>query len=148
MKQKEVNEKLLESIMADESSKVFIKSMNKVVKIKWIRRGCLRKISSILNCVKEGEYEDTVTSRCAAAYILNDSPIKMKLFHWALWRILWRKCSDEELQIICEEAKKKVQVKKYYEIMILQTGLKDTLQQMTREEVKVMLRERQSAQQG
>lgn len=133
---------VLESLKADTSTKIPMKYRKKIVGISWIRRGTIRKITAIQNSEKKGDYEDTVTTRIAAAYILN-SYWKIRLFHWALWRMMWDKYSDEELLAICEVCKKKVQVKPYCEIMILQTGLKDTMKMLTRTEIETVLQERQ-----
>lgn len=142
------HEQELESIINDTASKIPSKYRKRMIRMKWTKRGTLRKITKIQNMVKNtDDYEDTVTTRMAAAYILN-SYWGIKLFHWILWRLMWDKYSDEELSAICEMGKKKVQAREYYKIMILQIGLRDTLQQMTREEVEAALRGHQSEQKG
>lgn len=146
MPRKVKNQAELESLLEDAYIKVDSPLSRRFSKIRWIRKGTLRKVTAILNSASAGVHEDTVTSRLAAAYWLN-SYWRIRLFHWAVWRWMWDRYSDEELGRFIESCKKKVQLKPYYETMISQIGLKDTLMTMTRREIEDFLREHRSAQQ-
>ena len=142
----ERNQKELDSLLEDSYIKVDSPLSRRFSRIKWIRKGTLRKITHIINDGKDGmDYEDTVTARIAAAYWLNGY-WSIRFLHWAVWRWMWRRYSEQQLRDFCEFCKKKVQLRPYYENMISQIGLKDTLMTMTRKEIEGFLREHQSAQ--
>jgi len=134
------DEQVLNGILEDGNTN--LRLGKKVKKIKWVRNGTLRKITSIMLKDGDKEYEDTITAKLAAAYLLNGY-WKIKFFWWIKWRLMWDRYSNAELKELIEECKKKVQLKEYYEIMISQIGLKDTLQTMTRKEVEAVLHAQQ-----
>ena len=85
----ERNQKELDSLLEDSYIKVDSPLSRRFSRIKWIRKGTLRKITHIINDGKDGmDYEDTVTARIAAAYWLNGY-WGIRLLHWAVWRWMW-----------------------------------------------------------
>lgn len=117
---------------------------NKKFSIGWIKKGVIRKITNaILTC----KNEDELSAKCASLVLLN-SYWKIRLFHWAYWRYLWRKYSDEELLEIFIVAKKKVdlQTRAYFTNTIYLIGMKDTIMTMTRKEAEHTLQELRQAQ--
>ena len=138
MKQPNIeHQKKLNNIIEDSSDAVFIRG--KLFKIKWIKKGVIRKITNeILTCEKE----DELSAKCASLVLLNNY-WKILFFHWIYWRYLWRKYSDEELLEIFIVAKKKVdlQTQAYLTNTIYLIGMKDTIMTMTREEAERTLQE-------
>lgn len=144
---------LLEAILSDVPHELPVKYNNRLVKIRFVRNGTLRKVTEILNGQDpekiEGHCEDTIPYKLAAAYLLN-SWWGLRFLGGLRWSLLWRRLqkhlSWEDCLTICEESKKKVPLEAYYRLMTSQLALRDTLQQMTKEEIGALLREHQSAQ--
>ena len=149
----EQEQKLLEAIIGDEAETIPVKYHNRMLKLRFVRNGTLRKITKILNGQDpdsiEGHCEDTIPYKLAAAYLLN-SWWGLRFLGGIWWAILWRRLQNEiswnDCLTICEEGKKKVQLKSYLATMTSQLALRDTLQQMTREEIEAELQEHRSAQ--
>lgn len=149
----EDSQKLLEAIIGDEAETVPVKYRNRMLKIRFVRNGTLRKVTKILNGQDpdklEGHCEDTIPYKLAAAYLLN-SWWGLRFLGGIRWAILWRRLQNElsweDCLTICEESKKKVPLKAYYVTMTSQLALRDTLQQMTREEIEAALQELRSEQ--
>lgn len=149
----EEEQKILEAILGDEAETIPVKYRNRLLKIRYVRNGTLRKVTQILN----GQDRDSVEEHCeatipyklAAAYLLN-SWWGLRFLGGIRWAILWRRLQNEisweDCRVICEESKKKVPLKAYFVTMTSQLALRDTLQQMTREEIEVALREHRSGQ--
>lgn len=151
----EEEQKILEAILGDEAETIPVKYRNRLLKIRYIRNGTLRKVTQILNgqdpdSVKE-HCEDTIPYKLAAAYLLN-SWWGLRFLGGIRWAMLWRRLQNEisweDCRVICEESKKKVPLKAYFVTMTSQLALRDTLQQMTREEIEAALREHRSGQAG
>lgn len=108
-------------------------------KIGWLKRGAIRKFTSIM--LKEGE-DDKVSCKAVAAIVLNGY-WSIKFWWWILWRWYYyvKQYGDNELSPIIAVAKKKVPVKAYFAATILLTAMKDTMMQMTREEANNILHE-------
>lgn len=122
-----------------EDSKDVVEIRGKKFSIGWIKKGVIRKLTdTILTCRKE----DELSARCASLVLLNGY-WKIKLLHWAYWRYLWRKYSDDELLEIFLVAKKKVdlQTRAYFTNTIYLIGMKDTVMTMTRKEAERTLQE-------
>jgi len=149
----EQEQKILEAIIGDEAEAIPVKYRNRIVKMNFVRNGTLRKVTKILNGQDpdsiSGHCEDTIPYKLAAAYLLN-SWWGLRFLGGIRWAILWRRLQNEiswnDCLTICEEGKKKVQLKAYFATMTSQLALRDTLQQMTREEIEVALQEHRSAQ--
>lgn len=149
----EQQQQLLEAIIGDEAESIPVKYRNRMVKIRFIRNGTLRKVTQILNGQDpdklEGHCEDTIPYKLAAAYLLN-SWWGLRFLGGIRWALLWRRLQSEiswdDCLTICEESKKKVPLKSYLAIMTSQLALRDTLQQMTREEIEAALQEHRSGQ--
>lgn len=149
----EQQQQLLEAIIGDEAESIPVKYRNRMVKIRFIRNGTLRKVTSILNGQDPdkiaGHCEDTIPYKLAAAYLLN-SWWGLRFLGGIRWALLWRRLQSEiswdDCLTICEESKKKVPLKSYLAIMTSQLALRDTLQQMTREEIEAALQEHRSGQ--
>lgn len=138
-------ERELNSIANNEKDVVMLHGRK--IKIGWLRRGTIRKLTTImLDAKTDAKSESQITCKLAAATVLNGF-FKIKFFYPFLWRWYYyiRQYHDSELLPIIEIGKKKVQLTEYYSIMILAQGLKDTQQTMTREEVSRTLQELQSA---
>lgn len=146
-------QKILEAIIGDEAEAIPVKYRKRMLKIRFIRNGTLRKVTQILNGHDadkiEGHCEDTIPYKLAAAYLLN-SWWGLRFLGGLRWAILWRRLQSEisweDCSTICEESKKKVPLKAYFVTMTSQLALRDTLQQMTREEIEAALQEHRSAQ--
>lgn len=149
----EEQQKILEAIIGDNAEAIPVKYKNRVLKIRFIRNGTLRKVTQILNGQDadkiEGHCEDTIPYKLAAAYLLN-SWWGLRFLGGLRWEILWRRLQNEisweDCKAICKESKKKVPLKAYYVTMTSQLALRDTLQQMTRAEIEAALQEHRSAQ--
>ena len=149
----EDSQKLLESIIGDEAETIPVKYRKRMLKVRFIRNGTLRKVTQILNGQDpdkiDGHCEDTIPYKLAAAYLLN-SWWGLRFLGGIRWSMLWRglqnEISWEDCMTICEESKKKVPLRAYFKIMTSQLALKDTLQQMTREEIEAVLQEHRSEQ--
>lgn len=149
----EDSQKLLEAIIGDESETIPVKYRKRLLKIRFVRNGTLRKVTQILNGQDpdkiDGHCEDTIPYKLAAAYLLN-SWWGLRFLGGIRWAILWRRLQNElsweDCLTICEESKKKVPLKAYYATMTSQLALRDTLQQMTREEIEAALQELRSEQ--
>lgn len=149
----EQQQKILESIIGDEAENIPVKYRGRMLKIRFVRNGTLRKITEILNGQDpnslDGHCEDTIPYKLAAAYLLN-SWWGLRFLGGLRWAILWRRLQNEisweDCLTICEESKKKVPLKAYLRIMTSQLALRDTLQQMTRAEIEVALQEHRSEQ--
>ena len=116
-------------------------------KIGWLKRGALRKFTSVMIDSKtDAKSESQVSCKLAAIVVLNGF-FKIKLFYPILWRWYYyiKQYDDSVLLPIIEMGKKKVQLTEYYSIMMLAQGLKDTHQTMTREEASRILQELSSA---
>lgn len=122
----------LDEVLEDSVSEVELRGRK--MKIGWMRKGTLRKISHIM---LSDDDEMRVTTKCAAAMVLNGY-WRIKLLWWLLWRKWYylNQYSDKELSKIIDEGKKKVQVLSYYVNIISLTEMKDTILAMTREEVE------------
>lgn len=105
------------------------------------------KISRIM--LKKGGDEFAISSKVVAAAKLNGY-FKIKL----LWPLLWRwyyyvrQYTDSELMEAVALIKKKVAAEDYLAITILQIGMRETVMQMSREEVAASLRELSTAKAG
>ena len=149
----EQQQQILEAIIGDEAEAIPVKYRNRLLKVRFVRNGTLRKVTQILNGQDpnkiEGHCEDTIPYKLAAAYLLN-SWWGLRFLGGIRWAILWRRLQNElswgDCLEICEECKKKVPLKSYLAIMTSQLALRDTLQQMTREEIEAVLQERRSEQ--
>ncbi len=129
------DEALLDDIICNSTD--YVQVRKKKYGIKWLRRGTIRKFTSIL--LKPGD-DDKVSCKCAATIILNGF-FKVNLFYWFLWRWFYyiKQYGDNELAPVIAIAKKKIPVKSYFAATILLTAMKDTMMQMTREEASNIL---------
>lgn len=125
-------QKNLDEVLENSVSEVELRG--KKIKVRWMRKGTLRKISNIM---LSDDDEMKVTTKCAAAMVLNGY-WKLKFRWWYLWRKWYyiNQYTDDELSKIIDEGKKKVPVLPYYINIISLTEMKDTILAMTREEVE------------
>lgn len=135
----------LESLLSNADDIVELRG--KSVKIGWIRRGTLRKISSVMN--SKSVSEDKITCMCAAAAVLNGY-WKIKFFWGWLWRYYYyfKQYSDAELTPILAIVKKKVPQIEYCVATILLTEAKGSMMAMTRQEVEAIRAAQITAQAG
>ena len=93
----EEQQKILEAIIGDNAEAIPVKYKNRVLKIRFIRNGTLRKVTQILNGQDkntiEGHCEDTIPYKLAAAYLLN-SWWGLRFLGGLRWEILWRRLQD------------------------------------------------------
>lgn len=130
-------QKKLNDVLEDSVDIVEVRGKN--YRVGWIKKGVIRKLTdTILNTKKE----DELSAKCASLVLLNGY-WKIKLFHWAYWRYLWHKYSDDELLEVTMVAKKKVdlQTQAYLTNTIYLIGMKDTAMTMTRKEAERTLQE-------
>lgn len=123
-------ERLLDDIMENSVSHIVVRGRK--WSVRWKRRRSLRWVSKIL---LKGKDEDKVICQCAAALRL-DSLVKLRLFHWLLWRWYYyvRSYQPGELLPYIAECKKKVPLASYFACITLLTGMRDTEMMMSREE--------------
>ncbi len=105
------------------------------------------KITKIL--LKEGGGEFSISCKCLAAARLN-SYFKIKLFWWILWRWYYfvRCYTDSELVEAVALIKKKADPGSYLLNTTLLIGMRETMMQMSREEVAASLREHSTGKAG
>lgn len=128
------DEKLLNDVIENSIDEVSIKYTKKKFKIGWIKKGTMRKISSV--ALEEGD-DDTLSAKTAALIILNNY-WKIKLFYPILWRWFFyiKEYSDEQLSEIISVGKKKVPYIAFLTNTILVTGMRDTIMTMTKKEAE------------
>lgn len=126
-----------------EDGKDVVEIRGKKFSIGWIKKGVIRKLTNVIMTCKK---EDELSARCASLVLLNGY-WKIFFFHWAYWRYLWRKYTDEELLEIFMVAKKKVdlQTQAYFTNTIYLIGMKDTIMTMTKKEAERALQELKQA---
>lgn len=139
------DERQLSSIANDEKDMVLLGK--KRVPIGWLKRGTLRKFSSIMVDGKTDTKSESQATCKLAACVMANGFFRIKFIYPFLWRWYYyiRQYDDSVLLPIVEMGKKKVQLTEYYSIMMLAQGLKDTHQTMTREEASRILQELSSA---
>lgn len=128
------DEQLLNDIIEDSVDEVKIKGTGKKYKISWMKKGTMRKISSV--ALEKGE-DDTLSAKTAALIILNNY-WKIKFFYPILWRWFFyiKEYTDEQLSEILSVGKKKVPYIPFLTNTILVTGMRDTIMTMTKEEAE------------
>lgn len=128
------DEQLLNDVMEDSIDEVEIKGTGKIYKIGWLKKGTMRKMTSV--ALEKGK-DDTLSSKTAALIILNNY-WKIKFFYPALWRWFFyiKEYTDEQLSEILAVGKKKVPYIAFLTNTILVTGMRDTIMTMTKEEAE------------
>lgn len=128
------DERLLDDVMEDSVDEVGIKGTKKKYKIGWMKKGTLRKISSV--ALEKGK-DDTLSAKTAALIVLNNY-WKIKFFYAIVWRWFFyvREYTDEQLGEILAVGKKKVPYIPFLTNTILVTGMRDTIMTMTKEEAE------------
>ena len=128
------DEQLLNDIIEDSVDEVEIKGTGKKYRISWMKKGTMRKISSV--ALEKGE-DDTLSAKTAALIILNNY-WKIKFFYPILWRWFFyvKEYTDEQLSEILSVGKKKVPYIPFLTNTILVTGMRDTIMTMTKEEAE------------
>lgn len=126
------DEKLLDDIV--ENSVDYVEVRGKRWAVRWVRNRARRKVTDIL--LKEDD-EDKVVCKCAAALRLNGY-FKITFLYWALWRWYYyiRQYGEGELLPFISLCKKKVPAEEYLIAIMLLTGMKDTVMNMTRAEAE------------
>jgi hypothetical protein len=108
------------------------------VGVRWLKRYTLRRMTDTsLTCKRD----DELTSKEASLILLNGW-WKIRLLHWLLWRVLWRRCSDAELSEVLAIGKKKVELQalQYLTAIMFLRDMRDTRLLMTKEEAENTLR--------
>ena len=128
------DEQLLNEVMEDSVDEAGIKDTKKKYKIGWMKKGTMRKISSV--ALEKGE-DDTLSAKTAALIILNNY-WKIKFFYPILWRWFFyvKEYTDDQLSEILAVGKKKVPYIPFLTNTILVTGMRDTIMTMTKEEAE------------
>lgn len=128
------DEKLLNDVMEDSVDEVFIKGTNKKYKIGWLKKGTMRKITSV---ALEDNKDDMLSAKTSALIVLNNY-WKIKFFYPILWRWFFyvKEYTDEQLSEILSVGKKKVPYIAFLTNTILVTGMKDTIMTMTKKEAE------------
>lgn len=128
------DERLLNDIIEDSVDEVSLKGTNKKYKIGWLKKGTMRKITSV--AIEDGN-DDMVSAKTAALIILNNY-WKIKFFYPILWRWFFyiKEYTDEQLSEIIAVGKKKVPYIQFLTNTILVTGMKDTIMTMTKAEAE------------
>lgn len=128
------DERLLNDIIEDSIDEVSLKGTNKKYKIGWLKKGTMRKITSV--AIEDGN-DDMVSAKTAALIILNNY-WKIKFFYPILWRWFFyiKEYTDEQLSEIIAVGKKKVPYIQFLTNTILVTGMKDTIMTMTKAEAE------------
>ena len=76
------DEQLLNEVMEDSVTEVAIKGTKKKYKIGWLKKGTMRKMTSV--ALEKGK-DDTLSAKTAALIVLNNY-WKIKCFYPILWR--------------------------------------------------------------
>ena len=128
------DEKLLNDVMEDSVDEVAIKGTNKKYKIGWLKKGTMRKITSV---ALEENKDDMLSAKTSALIVLNNY-WKIKFFYPILWRWFFyvKEYTDEQLSEILSVGKKKVPYIAFLTNTILVTGMKDTIMTMTKKEAE------------
>lgn len=128
------DEQLLDSVMEDAKDEVSIKGTNKKYQIGWLKKGTMRKMTSV--SLEEGK-DDMLSAKVAALVILNNY-WKIKFFYPILWRWFFyiKEYTDDQLSEIIAVGKKKVPYIAFLTNTILVTGMRDTIMTMTKEEAE------------
>lgn len=128
------DEQLLDEVIEDSTTDAWIKDTKKRYKIGWMKKGTMRKISSV--ALKKGD-DDMLSAKTAALIILNNY-WKIKFFYPILWRWFYyfKEYTDEQLSEIISVGKKKVPYIAFLTNTILVTGMRDTIMTMTKEEAE------------
>lgn len=114
--------------------------------IGWMRPYTLEKITGLT--LKDGK-EDEMPARVAALILLNGF-FSINLFYPLLWRWLYHHVPSDVLSAVIAEGKKKEVslTQDCWTCIILATAMKDSRQNLTKEEAERILRERPSAKPG
>lgn len=106
-----------------------------VVRVGWLHAGTIRKFTDIMNDKKH--HPSKVNAKAVACIVLNGY-WKIKFFWWMLWRWYYyvKQYHEAELSPVIEAGKKKVPVEAFLVNTISLTGMRDTMMQMTKEEVE------------
>lgn len=128
------DEKLLNDVMEDSVDEVSIKGTDKKYKIGWLKKGTMRKITSV---ALEDNKDDMLSAKTSALIVLNNY-WKIKFFYPILWRWFFyvKEYTDEQLSEILSVGKKKVPYIAFLTNTILVTGMRDTMMTMTKEEAE------------
>ena len=128
------DEQLLNDVMEDSTTEVSIKGSKKTYRIGWMKKGTMRKISSV---ALEKDNDDTLSAKTASLILLNNY-WKIKFFYPILWRWFFyvKEYTDEQLAEIIAVGKKKVPYIAFLTNTILVTGMRDTIMTMTKEEAE------------
>ena len=128
------DEKLLNDVMEDSVDEVSIKGTSKKYKIGWLKKGTMRKITSV---ALEDNKDDMLSAKTSALIVLNNY-WKIKFFYPILWRWFFyvKEYTDEQLSEILSVGKKKVPYIAFLTNTILVTGMKDTIMTMTKKEAE------------
>ena len=160
-KQSDHEAQQVQQAMLDNEPTILTLSNGKKVKIGWMMPVTNDKIDSIVvehdevaKLINDGKISKAVANKktrqhfakITAAILLNDQ-IKLALFWWIKWRIIyyrWR-ITGEDHKIIIAEAKKKSQEQQYLVAMAFSMTMADIWTMMTKKEAEVFLRELNSA---
>lgn len=128
------DERLLNEVIEDSMTEVSIKDTSKKYKIGWLKKGTMRKMTSV--ALEKGD-DDTLSVKTAALIVLNNY-WKIKLFYPILWRWWFyvKEYTDEQLSEILAVGKKKVPYIAFLTNTILVTGMRDTMMTMTKDEAE------------
>ena len=127
----------LDALANDKPEVISIPYTHRKVKVGWLKKETIRKITGVLLSEKKSsKYECQVSCRMAALILLNDY-WRIKLFYPILWRWMYyvKQYNDYQLLPIVEVGKKKATPIPSWLIMTYLHGFNDTLATMTREEV-------------
>lgn len=152
------------SLRDNDPTEVQIEGTKKKYKIYWLKNHQLVKLSRLLIKKRQtddkdeqdtkdedvlGEViEDSKVASKAAAIIVLQGLVKMKLNYWWLWRWFYyvKQYSCAQLQPILNEGKKKVPLLQFYTATMSLTEVRGTLMNMTMREAERTLRALHSAQ--
>lgn len=160
-KQSDHEAQQVQQSMINNEPTILTLSNGKKVKIGWLMPVTNDKIDSIIvehdetaKLINDGKISKAVANKktrqhfakITAAILLNDQ-IKLALFWWIKWRIIyyrWRITGEDHKNIIAE-AKKKSQESQYLVAMAYSMTMADIWTMMTKKEAEVFLRELNSA---
>lgn len=133
----------LDDIMNDRAEVVAIPGTRKKYKVRWLKRGTMRKITSITL----GKDNDKQSCKVCACILLNGF-WSILFFYWIYWRWLYyiKQYDEDQLSPIIMVGKKKVPAMDYYKNIMLAIGMRDTIMSMTREEVELIHQEHHTEQ--
>ena len=122
----------VDEIMSEEPTPV--KFCGNTFNVGWLHNGTVRKFSHLMLTEKDPNKRN---AKICTAVLLNNV-FKIFFFYWIVWRYLYyiKDLDQVEILRVLDIAKKKIQQVPFSLVIILSTGMMDTMMTMTKEEAE------------